>query len=179
MYRVLVLTAFLVAPSYLIYLVLLYFRTKVPYIVTPTKRLAAIVRAMHLTPDTIIYDLGCGKGDILFAAEKFGAKKLVGYELSPLHAWYARAKAWALRSQVHIRRQDFFLADIVDADIIYLFLVQSAVEALWSKIKIESKSGAKVMVLCNQFTNVEPTEVILLDEAGEKGNGAKLYVYMM
>lgn len=107
------------------------------------------MKQLNITPNSIIYDLGCGKGDILFAAEKFQPKKLIGYELSPLHAWYAHIKSKILKSRVKIYRKDFFSADISDATIIYLFLVQSAVEKIWIKIKQEAKPGTKVVVLAN------------------------------
>ncbi|MEK7084502.1 MAG: class I SAM-dependent methyltransferase, partial [Patescibacteria group bacterium] len=86
MYRALVIFLFILPPAYLVYLIVLYIRTRVPYVVTPKKRLPFILDHMGITPETVIYDLGCGKGDVLFAAEKFHPKKLIGFELSPLHA---------------------------------------------------------------------------------------------
>ena len=106
---------------YLIYSIIVYFRTKVPYIVTPRKYFSVIFQHLNITPQTIIYDLGCGTGDFLFAAEKHNPKKLFGFELSPLHAWYGIIKAKILKSKANIHCQDFLKADIQEVDIIYLF----------------------------------------------------------
>ena len=173
--RILIITLFLLSPAYLVYLIALYLRTRVPYVVTPRRRLPLLFAHLRITPETVIYDLGCGKGDVLFAAEKYGAKKIIGFELSPLHAWYAQLKALLLRSEVRVRRQDFFLADIGEADIIYLFLVQSMVDKLWPKIKKEAKRGATIVVLCNKIPDIEPAQVLL--PVDEEESGAKVYLY--
>ncbi len=151
----------------------MYLRTRVPYIPTPRKRIPFIFEHLSIRPETVIYDLGCGKGDILFAAEKRGAKKLVGFELSPLHVWYIRLKALIIRSKVKVHRSDFFGADISEADVIYLFLVKKIVQKLWPKIKTEAKRGVRVVVLCDAAPDHVPGEVIELD----KKIGSKLYLY--
>lgn len=166
---------FLLPPAYFLYLVCLYWRTRVPYVVTPKKRLPLILQHMNPTANTIIYDLGCGKGDILFAAEKFHPKKLIGFELSPLHAWYAQTKAWLTGSRVQIYRRDFFTANIAEADIIYIFLVQSAVEKIWTKIQKEAKPGAKVFVLSNKIPNLDGKYIQAIKN-GENTPGG-LYIY--
>ena len=107
MVRLFLIALFLLPPSYLAYLIFMYVRTRGPYGVTPRKRRPLIMEQMQITPETVIYDLGCGKGDILFAAEKFHPKKLVGFELSPLHASYAKIKAWFTRSKAQIYQSDY------------------------------------------------------------------------
>lgn len=166
---------FTLPPAYFVYLISVYIRTHVPYVVTPRKHLPLIMEHLGITPDSIIYDLGCGKGDVLFAAEKFHPKKLVGFELSPLHAWYAQTKSWFLKSKVQIYRRDFFTADISDADIIYLFLVQSVVEKIWVKLQKETKPGTKVVVLANTIP-AGSGQRIELHENNPSGTGG-LFVY--
>lgn len=175
MSRAILIILFILPPAYFVYLVSIYIRTRVPYVVTPRKRLPLIMEHLHITPNTVMYDLGCGKGDVLFAAEKFHPKKLVGFELSPLHAWYAQIKAKILDSEVQIYRRDFFTADISDADIIYLFLVQSMVEKIWVKIQKEAKPGAKVVVLANTIP-LANAEHIELHENNPSGEGG-LFIY--
>lgn len=162
-------------PAYLVYLICVYARTRVPYAVTSKKRIPLILKHINITPATIIYDLGCGKGDVLFAAEKFHPKKLVGFELSPMHAWYAQAKAFFLKSKIQIYRQDFFTANIGEADIIYIFLVQAAVEKIWVKIQKEAKAGAKVVVLSNTLPGMTG-EYFSMKQNGKQIPGG-LYIY--
>lgn len=173
MIRFLLIFIFLLPPAYLVYFILIYFRTRVPYVGTPSSRLPRILQTMGITPQTVIYDLGCGKGDFLFAAEKFRPKKLVGFELSPLHAWYAQLKARLTRSRVEIHRQDFFEANMAEADIIYLFLVQAAVEKIWPKIAREAKPGTRVIILSNTIPGVPYVKMI----RPEQTSGSRIYVY--
>jgi len=175
MYRIIIIFFFLLPPAYLLYLVFLYLRTHVPYVVTPKNRLRLIVKNMPITQESVVYDLGCGKGDVLFALEKLHPKKLIGFELSPFHVWYANAKAKLLKSKVHLYRQDFFTANIAEADIIYIFLVQSIVEKLWVKIQKEAKPGTQVIILSNKIPGIEGRYV------SEQKNGVPLpgglYIY--
>ncbi|MBI5728189.1 MAG: hypothetical protein HY984_00360, partial [Candidatus Magasanikbacteria bacterium] len=175
MLRGLVIFLFLLAPAYLAYLIWLYFRTKVPYVVTPRKRFSVILDVMRITPQTVIFDLGCGKGDVLFAAEKFHPKELVGFEMSPLHVWCACARAILTRSRVRVYRQNFFSADISRADVIYIFLVQAIVEEIWKKICREGKPGARVIVLSNAIPNMAGEHITDKKDLNKKNSG--VYVY--
>jgi ribosomal protein L11 methylase PrmA len=175
MYRTLLILVFVLPPAYLLYLIFIYLHTKVPYVVTPKKRLPLIIENMHITSDSVIYDLGCGKGDVLFAAEKLHAKKLIGFELSPIHAWYANIKSFFLRSKVQVYRRDFFTADITEANIIYIFLVQTVVEKLWAKIQKEAKPGTKVFILSNKIPNFEGQFVTAVENGTTTPGG--IYVY--
>ncbi|MBI2989605.1 MAG: class I SAM-dependent methyltransferase [Candidatus Magasanikbacteria bacterium] len=166
---------FLIPPAYLVYLVAVYARTKVPYVRTSRARLPLIMKEMNIGPETVIYDLGCGKGDVLFAAEKFHPKKLVGFELSPLHAWYGKIKAWLCRSKVRIHCRDFFVADISEADIIYLFLVQSAINKVWPKLKKEAKPGTKLLVLSSKIPELTGRRVVTMKNGSAVPGG--IYVY--
>lgn len=168
---------FLLPPAYLIYLVAVYTRTRVPYVRTSRARLPLIMKEMNIGHETVIYDLGCGKGDVLFAAEKFHPKKLVGFELSPLHVWYGKIKAFLGRSKVQIYCRDFFLADIGEADIIYLFLVQSAINKVWPKIQKEAKPGTKLLVLSSRIPGLNGRCVETIKNGVATPGG--IYVYTL
>lgn len=136
---------------YLFYNILLYFKTKVPIIITPKEYYDELFNNFSIPKNCTIYELGCSKGDFLFAVEKFEPKKIVGFELSPLHVWYGKTKAKIKKSKVKIKYQDFFKADITDADLIYLFLVEPILIKLWKKIKNEAKPGTIVVVLSDRI----------------------------
>lgn len=163
---------------YLLYLIIIYFRTHVPYVVTPKKYFPVIFHNIKIAPETIVYDLGCGKGDFLFACEKFHPKRLVGYELSPLHTLYAKVRAWLKKSRVEIFCKDFYKADISQADIIYLFLVPKIVNELWQKkIKKEAKKGALVLTLADAIDGEKPLKIFKLNPQKEKSS--KMYMYQI
>ncbi len=161
--------------GYVFYLIIIYWRTRVPYVVTPQKYLAKLLAEMPITNHSVIYDLGSGKGDFIFAAEKYHPKKIVGYELSPLHVFYSKLKAKLIGSAAQFFCRDFFAVDLRQADIIYLFLVKSAVVKLWPKLKAEVKPGAWVIVLGEQLPGLKPNKVIINNPA----IGSRYYFYQI
>lgn len=144
----------------LFYIIFSYFRTKVPFVATPTTELDFITSHLPITSSSVLYDLGCGRGKFLFAVEKYRPQKMVGFELSPLHAWYAWAKARIFGSKVSVLNQDFFGANIADATIIYLFLVPAIVQKTWLKIAAECSPGTLVVTLCDTITGQSPVRTI-------------------
>ena len=112
---------------YFIYSVIIFCLTGVPFMPTPKKYFQVLFNEVELKDKKVIYDLGCGTGSFLIAVrKKFGRNlKLIGYELSPALVWLARFRAYIKKSKINFVRDNFFKADISDADIIYLFLVSS------------------------------------------------------
>ncbi len=135
------------ALSILAYSVVSFWRTRVPFVATPNDLRKRIAAALSITSESVIYDLGSGRGTFLFAAESYHPKTLVGYELSPVHYWLALAIARLRHSRVKFVRRDFMQADISKATIIYLFLVSPIVQKVWKKIKSECAPGTIVATL--------------------------------
>jgi SAM-dependent methyltransferase len=162
---------------YFLYIIIVYFRVHVPYIKTSKHYFPTILKEMQITPQKIIYDLGCGKGDFLFKAEICRPKELFGYELSPLLVWSAQIKAKITKSKVKFFFQDFFIADLSKADIFYIFLVKSVVDKVWLKIKKECKSGTKVFVLGDKIDNETAIKEIILEPNNPKSR--KVWVYQV
>jgi len=154
------LVIFAIGLGYIFYLFIVYWQTRVPYVTTPKKYLAKLLAELPITNYSIIYDLGSGKGDFVFAAEKYHPGKIVCYELSPLHVFYSRLKAKLIKSRAEFYRQDFLSADLSQVDIVYLFLVQPAIDKLWPKLKAEMKSGAWIVVLSDRLPELRPTKII-------------------
>lgn len=173
--KIIVYILFAIPPLYLAYLIALYFRAHAPYVTTARHYVAALVKEVPISKNTILYDLGCGKGDFLFEIEKYHPGVLKGYELSPLHVWYARLKAWLLRSQAKFICKDFFQADIHDATIIYLFLVKQVVEKTWIKIKKECKPGTLVCILGDSLDSETPEKEIILEPKNPKSSRIRVY----
>lgn len=133
-----------------LYHVVLYMRTRVPIVITPTSYIHTLIEHIHgkeLLSNSMVYELGSGWGTFSFAAEAVGAKKVTGYELSPIHIWWSRRQAKKRRSQVCFKRKDFFSADLSDATLLYVYLVPKVVKKLCEKIKKECRPGTHVIVL--------------------------------
>jgi SAM-dependent methyltransferase len=175
MYMPYIVLIFALPPLYLLYQILVYARTKVPIVATPKRYYREIFSQIKIGPHSVIYDLGSGKGDFLFEAEKFHPKKIAGYELSPLHFLFIKLKKFLKKSRVEIHCRDFFKADISDADIIYLFLVPQIVLEAWQKIKKETRPGTLVIVLSDRIKGENHERSFLSDPKSKKSS--RVYVY--
>jgi histone methylation protein DOT1 len=83
-----------------------------------------LIRALHLRPDDVIYDIGSGMGRIVCMLSRERVKKVVGLELLPELCDISRANAANLRgrrSPIEIRCGDASTADIADGTIYFLY----------------------------------------------------------
>lgn len=97
----------------------------------------------------IVMDLGSGWGTLLLPlAQRFPNHKFVGIELGRLpyliSVWRARKL-----DNLSFLRQNFFESDISSCDIMFVFLLNSTMTKLSSKIKNEMKPQS--LVIANRF----------------------------
>lgn len=155
---------------FVLYHAVLYVFTRVPYVGTPQQRIEPIFDYLDTIIDSTsgkrFVDIGAGYGLVLFAAEKNGFQKPIGYELSPLHVWCGNTLARVRGSSVRIQRCDFFAADISQADVLYVFLNANAFPQLERKIFQESKNGAVVITLSDPFSHHTPIHSIQNTDSG-------------
>ncbi|GEM_PF-453732 len=170
--------------GYLIYSIVVYYLVKVPFVATPKKYLTDIVAILNQElvekKDLVIYDLGCGTGDFIWAFEKTYStkiKRLIGVEFSPLLILCAKIKAYFKRSTAIFLQQDFFKLNLSDADLIYLFLVPAVLEQVWQKIIQEGKPGLLVGVLSSPIPKVNYEKVVELNIVNQVVS--KLYLYRL
>ncbi len=127
---------------------------------TPTQpgRIRKALKLANLQPGETLYDLGAGDGRVLvIAAKEFGARA-VGIEAGPVQC----VQAWAnslyngVRSQVHVKRGNFFKADLNDADVVFAYLTSNYAVRLEEQLKSQLKHGARVITVSFDFPNWEP-----------------------
>jgi len=112
----------------------------------------ALVRlaGSHPTPD-VICELGAGWGGIAFAlARRFPSSRVIAYEVSPIPYLFLRLRKMVFPArQLEIRRADFFLQDLSDADLVVCYLYSGAMERL--KPKLETELSRRAVVISNSF----------------------------
>lgn len=117
--------------------------------------------AAKLMPGEKVYDLGCGKANLLVVASKqFGARG-VGYEISLWAFIWAVCRNWYHKANLDLKMKDFFKADISDADVVFTYLFPEVMLKLEEKFRRELKPGAKVVSYGFPMQNIAPTETIL------------------
>jgi SAM-dependent methyltransferase len=117
------------------------------YVPTPQAVVDAMLQLADVKAGDVVYDLGSGDGRIVIAAaQKYGARG-VGVEIDPaLVATATEAAATAgVSDRVRFVTQNLFSADISEATVVTLYLLQSINERLRPKLVRELKPGTRIV----------------------------------
>lgn len=106
----------------------------------------AICEIAKIDKHDVIYDLGCGDGEVLIACGKLGAAG-VGVEIEPSRAIIAKIRVFInkLQQKIVIKRKSFYDEDISKATVVIVYLVPKTLEKLIPKFKQELKKGTKIV----------------------------------
>jgi SAM-dependent methyltransferase len=119
----------------------------VPYVPTTEPAVEAMLKLAKVGRSDVVYDLGCGDGRIVIAAaRKFGARG-VGIDINPERIAEARANAKkaGVEHLVKFIEQDLFEADIHEASVVTLFLLNHINMKLKPKLLSDLKPGTRVV----------------------------------
>jgi cyclopropane fatty-acyl-phospholipid synthase-like methyltransferase len=122
-------------------------RPDIHWVPTPPAVVDAMLKLADVKPSDVVYDLGCGDGVIVAtAAQKYGARA-VGIDIDPVRVKEAteRAQKMGVSDKVEIRQGDLFEANIQDATVVTLYLLQSLNQKLMPKLKKELKPGTRIV----------------------------------
>lgn len=148
---------------------------EVPYVPTSEGTVKRMLEIADVGPEDVVYDLGCGDGRILImAAEKFNARKAVGYEIRKdlYKAVLQRIESQNLTKKVTIINGDLFDADISEATVITLYLTYEANKKLKPKLEREAKPSTKIVSHNFEIPGWQPTRK-------ENYQGDTIYLYMI
>ena len=117
------------------------------WVPTPPAVVDAMLKLADVKSTDVVYDLGCGDGIIVTtAAQKYGARA-VGIDIDPQRVKEAeeRARKMGVSDKVEIRQGDLFEADIKDATVVTLYLLQSLNVKLMPKLKSDLQPGTRIV----------------------------------
>ncbi|MFA5124717.1 MAG: hypothetical protein WC473_02735 [Patescibacteria group bacterium] len=154
----------------------------VPFVSTPCYDLEKICEVAELKPGEKIFDLGCGKANLLtIAAKKFGAQG-TGYELSLWPYFWGWWRIKIIRADVTLKMQDFLKADLSQADVIFCYLFPEVMDKLEEKFKTGLKPGARVVSYTFKLPNIQPAKTVMGQERNNwfdrhLRTSGKIYLY--
>ena len=153
------------------------FFTDAPFVPVKKRVLEIIIDTLKLSPNSVLYDLGCGDARVLLKAnESFKKIKKIGVEKnSVVYLW---AKWLTRNTNTKIYCEDANKTQLKNATHIYLYLLPKIMEKLQSKIINECKPGTRIVSCDFKFTNLTPDEIINLPASKDKMCN-KLYVYTL
>jgi len=145
------------------------------YVSTSRVRIRALMEAVPMVRHQVMVDLGCGDGRVLHEAQKRYGVRGVGYEINPLA--YVRAKLRTLGCRrIDIRFQDFWKADLSEADVVFCYLFPDVLIPLARKIGAEVKPGAVVVSANFSIPALVPDHVL---HPGKSLHNDPIYIYKM
>lgn len=116
------------------------------YVPTPQPVVDRMLELAQVKKGEKLYDLGCGDGRIVITAtQRYGARG-VGIDLDPQRIREARANASSQQVQgVEFRQGDLFKADLSDADVVTLYLLESINRRLRPQLWRQLRVGSRVV----------------------------------
>ncbi|PYS50838.1 MAG: SAM-dependent methyltransferase [Acidobacteria bacterium] len=117
------------------------------YVPTPLEVVDAMLKVADVKKGDVVYDLGSGDGRIPIAAtQKYGARG-VGIDIDPERIKEANenARKAGVADQVRFLNQDLFQANIGEATVVTLYLLDSLNEKLRPKLLRELKPGTRIV----------------------------------
>jgi len=127
---------------------------------THPSKIKKILETIPMHSGQVVYDLGCGDGRFLIEAVKQYKVKAIGFEINPWAYVLGRIRVLLQRTNVSIRFQNFWKADLSDADIIFFYLFPDLMEKLKDKLSVELKGEAKI-ISCNfEVPGWKPEKII-------------------
>jgi ribosomal protein L11 methylase PrmA len=116
------------------------------FVGTPPDVVDAMLKGLEVRNTDIVYDLGSGDGRILItAAQKYGARG-VGIEIDPALVKVAQenARKAGVSDKVRFVTEDLFEADIRDATVVTLYLLEDLNIRLRPKLLRDLKPGTRI-----------------------------------
>jgi cyclopropane fatty-acyl-phospholipid synthase-like methyltransferase len=117
------------------------------FVPTPPEVVEAMLKLANVTSKDVVYDLGCGDGQIVTAAARDFGATAVGIDINPVRVKEANervAKA-GVQNKVKILNEDLFTANISQASVVTLYLLQTLNEKLIPKLNKELKPGTRIV----------------------------------
>jgi hypothetical protein len=132
-----------------------------PPVPTKPERIRKALHLVNLQPNEILYDLGAGDGRVLLiAARDFGAKA-VGIEAGPIQCAliWLRTLASGFGSQIKVKWQNFYKADLHDADVVFVYATSKEVTKLAPHLEKQLKKGTRLVSISADFPEWEPSRM--------------------
>ena len=157
------------------------YRAKVPFVPVPDSILKEIYNLLEIKDDSVVYDLGCGDGRVLFYSARLTPKaRYIGIENVAFPLILARVRAWWYKKStgttIEILNQDFFHKDLSDATHVFTYLYPNVMDDLLQKLDRELKPGTKLVSVTFKFTQKQPVKEFDFKRSKYK-LARKIYVY--
>ncbi len=140
----------------------------VQYVPTPQPVVDEMLKLTKVTKDDVVYDLGSGDGRILITAAKTYGARGVGYDIDPDRVREATENAVkaGVDKRVRFVLGDLFEANLKEATVVTLYLLQSLNLKLRPKLFSELRPGTRIVSHDFDMGDWKPTQTVKLEVNG-------------
>ena len=120
---------------------------EVPYVPTPEEVVVEMLKMARVTPNDIVYDLGCGDGRIVITAAKVFGARGVGVDNAPnlIQQSNENARKAGVTDRVKFIEQDLLETDIREATVVALYLLPEVNLLLRPRLLRDLRPGSRVV----------------------------------
>lgn len=148
----------------------------VAYVPTPKDIVRQMLQLASLRRGEKLFDLGAGDGRIMIEAVRRFEAKAVGVEIDPERISRTRERLAVTMTEAELIEGDLFQVDLSSANVIAIYLSDSANAKLAPKLKNELKAGARIVSLDYTLPGWVPDREV---EVNTSGITRRLYLYRM
>lgn len=119
-----------------------------------------VMKLADIKPGQVFYELGSGDGRVVVAAALRGATAY-GIEIDRFRVLYSRLwiKLLRLNKRAQILHENIFQVNLSNANIVFMYLLQTTNEALQQKLLLELKPGTKIISVAFTFPGWKPKTI--------------------
>ena len=151
----------------------------VPYVPTTEVAVQAMLKLAGVTRNDVLYDLGCGDGRIVIAAAKMYGARGVGIDINPERIAEAKenARKAGVENLVRFEENDLFQADIHEATVVTLFLLNSVNLKLRPKLLADLRPGTPIVSNTFDMGDWKPEREVTLEGNDDEFLSRNLYLW--
>jgi len=151
----------------------------VPFVPTDDDVIEAMLNLGEVGPKDLLYDLGSGDGRILIAAARYRGTRGVGVEIDPLRIADAMDEAGHVRVEylVDFIEEDIFTADVSDATVVTIYLLESINVQLRPRFLSELRPGTRIISHAFDMGDWKADEKLEL--RGDNLRGVNIYKWVV
>jgi ribosomal protein L11 methylase PrmA len=140
-----------------------------------------MLKLADVTKTDTVYDLGCGDGRIVIAAAKDYGAHGVGIDINPerIQEAVGNAKKAGVEKLVRFEENDLFDADIHEATVVTLFLLNSVNLKLRPKLLKELKPGTRIVSNTFNMGDWKPDKQFTLDDDADFDNNGVSHKFFL
>ncbi|BAU11534.1 putative SAM-dependent methyltransferase [Leptolyngbya sp. NIES-3755] len=140
-------------------------RPDIAFIPMPELAIEVLLKELQVRDTDVIYDLGCGNGQVLVTAAVQSGIRGVGIDIDPVRIQEARSNAEqaGVSDRLSFREADLFESRFEEASIVILYLLPHLNLRLRPALFEQLKSGTRIVSIDFDMGDWQPEKTIKLD----------------